>query len=774
MKNAHPACSEKPASRVSLFYAEMRLGLFVIFLTIAFSCAPPKRETANSVAKQVDVFIGTTGGGNLHPGATTPFGMIALSPHTDRQHWGNMGYNHADSFIIGFVHNQVSGIGNSEYGNFLVMPARNSITLENFGYKSPRTDERAKPGYYSTLLTKPNVRAELVATARTAHHRYTFKQNAKGDTLKLILNMSRCSFPQKSMRSEAKVGEDGLVHGFGIYNGGFGSDPSEMQAFFSAKPSKKPDFVAVYKQSEIRSDLQSIQAAEGEECGAILGWVANKDEEVIELTSAVSYKSFQNSDAYIRAIEEKSTTFKRIAEQVETAWNELLNKIQIQGGSESEQKLFYTALYRMCLMPTDITGETPDNFKTTGKSFTNYFAVWDTYRTQNPFFTLWLPSLQKDLLNSLLDIADHRGWLPDGFTGNAFTSMQGGTNADVLFADAAVKNLKGVDYERAFKYVMKNATDTTGDKPSIQATKGRFPEYLRQGFLYADKQWVSVSKSLEYAYNDYCVYALASALGKGDSAKFALERASKVFTLFDTTTGFFRPKRSDGKWVEPFKPTMIFPEGQVWSYEVHYYEGSAWQYLGYVPHDFYRLIALLGGKEKFIAKWDTMFTNREKEGYFTIWNEPDMLALWQYIYAGKADRVQLFSRDVLKKDFRVAPDGYKGNDDSGTLSAWYVWASLGLFPNAGQDWYFIGSPVFTKAVIKLENGNELVINAPNTSERNVYVKSLKLNGVPIERAWIRHSEIASGATLDFEMTSLPTDWGSKELPPSPLSKKSNN
>ncbi len=753
----------------------MRLILLALILTTALACAPPAKEVANSVAKQVDVFIGTTAGGNVHPGATTPFGMIALSPHTNTQDWINMGYNHADSFIIGFVHNQVSGIGCAEYGNFLVMPVRNSTTLENFGYKSPRTDERGKPGYYATMLTKPNVQVELTATARTAHHRYTFKQNAKGDTLKLFFNMSRCSFPQKPKHSEASIGNDGTIHGLGIFYGGFGSDPKEMQAFFSAKPSKKPDFIAVYKlsnkRSEIRSDLQSIQAEDSEECGAILGWIASKDEEEIELTSAISYKSFQNSDNYIRAIEEKSTSFNRIAAQVEIAWNELLNKVQIQGGSKAEQTLFYTALYRMCLMPTDITGETPDTFKTTGKAFTNYFAIWDTYRTQNPFFTLWLPSLQKDLLNSLLDIADHRGWLPDGFTGNAFTSMQGGTNADVLFADVAVKNLKGVDYERAFKYVMKNATDTTGDKPNINARKGRFPEYLRQGFLYADKQWVSVSKSLEYAYNDYCVYALANAIGKGDSAKFALERASKVFELFDTTTGFFRPKRSDGKWVEPFKPTMIFPEGQVWSYEVHYYEGSAWQYLGYVPHNFYRLIALLGGKEKFIAKWDTMLTSRDKEGYFTIWNEPDMLAVWQYIYAGKADRVQLFTRDILKKDFRVAPDGYKGNDDSGTLSAWYVWASLGLFPNAGQDWYFVGSPVFTKVVMKLENGNSLVINAPNASEKNVYVKSLKLNGIPIERAWLRHSEIANGATLDFEMTDMPTDWGSRELPPSPTFKK---
>jgi predicted alpha-1,2-mannosidase len=744
-------------------------------LMTALSCAPPAKDVANSVAKQVDVFIGTTVGGNLHPGATTPFGMIALSPHTETQDWINMGYNHADSFVIGFVHNQVSGIGCAEYGNFLVMPARNSTTLENFGYKSPRTNERGKPGYYATWLTKPNVQVELTATARTAHHRYTFKQNAKGDTLKLFFNMSHCSFPQKPKHSEANIDNDGMVCGVGMIDGGFGSEPSEMQAFFSAKPSKKPDFIAVYKlsnkQSEIRSDLQAIQAGEGEECGAILGWIANKDEEEIELTSAISYKSFQNSDNYIRAIEEKRTTFNRIAAQVETAWNELLSKIQVQGGSESERTLFYTALYRMCLMPTDITGETPDSFKATGKAFTNYFAIWDTYRTQNPFFTLWLASLQKDLLNSLLDIADNRGWLPDGFTGNALTPIQGGTNADVLFADAAVKKLQGVDYERAFKYVMKNATDTTGDKPNINARKGRFPEYLQQGFLYADKQWVSVSKSLEYAYNDYCVYALANAIGKGDSAKFALERASKVFELFDTTTGFFRPKRSNGTWVEPFKPTMIFPEGQVWSYEVHYYEGSAWQYLGYVPHDFYRLIALLGGKEKFIAKWDTMLTNRDKEGYFTIWNEPDMLAVWQYIYAGKADRVQLFTRDILKRDFRVAPDGYKGNDDSGTLSAWYVWASIGLFPNAGQDWYFVGSPVFTKVVMKLENGNALVINAPNASEKNVYVKSLKLNGVPIERAWLRHSEIANGATLDFEMSDTPTDWGSRELPPTPLSEK---
>lgn len=732
------------------------------------ACAPPSKQTRAKPSNLVDVFTGTTKGGNVHPGATTPFGMIALSPHTDLQDWLNMGYTHSDSFIIGFVHNQVSGIGNSEYGNFLVMPARNTFSLTNFGYKSPRTSEQGKTGYYAAHLTKPNVFAELTATARTGHHRYTFKQNAKGDTLKILFNMSRCSFPQKPLESQAAVDENGFIHGSGIYSGGFGSDPSQMQAYFSAKPSEKPDHIYFYRQSEILNKANSIHAGENEECGVVLCWAANEEEKIIELTTAVSYCSLENADKYIASIEEKNTSFSLIREQVQTAWNQLLGKIQIEGGTSEEQKLFYTALYRICMMPTDITGETPIGFKTTGKAFTNYFAIWDTYRTQNPFLTLWLPSLQKDLLNALLDIADNRGWLPDGFTGNAFTPMQGGTNADVLFADAAVKKLQGVDYERAYQYLLKNATNTTGDKPDVGATKGRFQAYLQQGFLHADKQWVSVSKSLEYAYNDYCFYALANTMNKGDSAKFALNRSTKIFELFDTTTGFFRPKQSNGKWNEPFDPTMIFPEGVSWTYQVHYYEGSAWQYLGYVPHDFYGLMKRLGGREKFIAKWDSMFANRHKNGYFTIWNEPDMLAVWQYIYAGRADRTQLFTRDILKKDFRIAPDGYIGNDDSGTLSAWYIWASLGLFPNAGQDWYFIGSPVFTKATISLENGKSLIINALNASEKNVFVKSFKLNGIPMERAWIRHSEIASGATLEFEMTNTPTDWGSGILPPSPM------
>ncbi len=749
----------------------------VLTLLVALMChAPLQAQATRSPVDYVNPMIGTAAGGNTHPGATTPWGLIALTPHTDEQGWGNMGYRYENRYIIGFAHNQVSGVGSGEYGNFLVMPARNAVALSSFGYKSERVDETATAGYYAATLTAPNVRAELTAQARTGHHRYTFAGGNKGDTLRIIFNAARASHPQYAAATTAQVAENGrVVRLQGRFTDGFGSEPPDFTAFFTAHVSELPANYAVWNGDRVETAVH-ISAEEREDCGVVLNFISDGNPKIIELTTAVSYRAAQNADAYIAEFQAQRKTFDDVKSDAREQWNNRLNSITIEGASDIDLTIFYTALYHALLMPTDITGETPDGFKTSGRAFTNYFAIWDTYRTLNPFLTLLFPSVQREMLNALLDIADNRGWLPDGFTGNGLTQMQGGTNADVLFADAAAKRLQGVDYERAYRYLKKNAT-VNGDSPAfsgLRARKGRYAAYLKNGWLACDKQWASVSKSLEYAYNDYCVWVVADYLNRGSEAEAFKARSRTIFTLFDAQTGFFRPKKTDGAWLSPFNPARVFPPGQVWSAEVHYYEGSAWQYLGYVPHDFYGLIRRLGGNEKFTAKWDTLFANRSgadfTKGFFSVSNEPDMLAPFQYIYAGRADRAQFWSRKLIEENFKATPDGLPGNDDSGTTSAWLLFAALGLFPNAGQDWYFIGSPTFKKATLRLENGKSLIIYARNTSTQNIYVKSLRLNGKKLNRAWIRHRELENGATLEFEMTDAPTRFGAIETPPSPFGK----
>lgn len=752
--------------------------LWLVVLCLSAESAA-KAQSLKTFAEYVNPLIGTAAGGNTHPGATTPWGLIALSPHTDEKGWGNMGYRFENQRIIGFVHNQTSGIGSGEYGNFLVMPARNAIMLADYGYKSERQEERASAGYYAVTLTSAQVKVELTARARTAHHRYTFAAGNKGDTLRLIFNAARASHPQYALESHASIEDSGrCVRLSGRFTGGFGSEPPDFTAYFAASVSETPLSVALWKNGRLVASAKSISAGEKEECGVVLSFLSDGRQKTIELVAALSYRSPQNADAYLLEFAQTRKSFDDVRRNAQRTWDSLLSRIEIEGASDEQKTIFYTALYHALLMPTDITGETSEDFRATGKAFTNYFAIWDTYRTLHPLLTLIFPSVQQAMLNALLDIAEHHGWLPDGFTGNAFTVMQGGTNADVLFADAAAKRLSGVDYERAYRYVLKNATEA-GDPPSpsgLEARKGRYAEYLAKGWLACDMHWLSVSKSLEYAYNDYCVWALADYLGRSQEAEAFKARSRQVFTLFDAQTGFFRPKKSSGEWLAPFDPARVFPPGMAWSAETHYYEGSAWQYLGYVPHDFYGLIKRLGAEATFVAKWDTLLARRHidfNKGYFSLSNEPCMLVPFQYLYAGRGDRTQFWTRQLIAENFKAAPDGLPGNDDSGTLSAWLVFAAIGIFPNAGQDWYFVGSPLFKKVTVRLENGKQLIVNAPKTSNKNRYVKSLRLNGKALNRLWLRHSELAQGAKLDFEMTDKPTRFGRWNFPPSPFGKTLN-
>lgn len=713
----------------------------------------------------VNPFIGTTSGGNVHPGATLPFAMLNVTPHTETLDWSNMGYNYADSMIVGFVHNQLSGIGNSEFGNFLVMPTLkvDANLLPNFGIRAKKYNEIAEPGFYSVLLDS-SILAEVTAQSRLGQHRYTFLNTAIGDTVWVVINLARASHPQKVIAS--KLIWDDSKNCFlaeGRYNGGFATNPSDYSTFAAFKSLQKPDIIRTWKDSLI-SEQKSQEGENAEQLGGLLGFMVDSSPFEIELQVGISYKHSLQAYQYV---EKNTNSFNETRGNAVQLWENLLGKFLVNGGTDEQKRIFYTALYRMYLMPTDVTGETPGRIsKRNNRQFTNYFAIWDTFRAPHPFFTLVEPSTQSEMLNSLLDISDQFGWLPDGHSGNGLTKIQGGTNADILFLDAWEKQLQGVDYERAFSYLLKNATEPSPDPLDGSATRGRHPEYLEKGWLSSDLQWASVSKSLEYAYNDYAVWKLGSDLGKNNSVSKAKERALGIFTLFDDESGFFRPKKSDGNWITDFVPSYTYSPDS-WTYRLHYYEGSAWHYLGYVPHLFPKLIEKLGGDAAFVQKWDEQFEKRHIRGYFNIENEPVILAPYQYIYAGRPDKVQEIIPLILSESYHATPFGWPGNDDSGTLSAWYVFSALGFYPNPGQNWYFLGTPLFDESHLQLENGKEIVITVNRNSDDQHYIKKVTLNDRPLNRAFIFHHELINGAQLDFEMSSTPTDWARGIKPPSP-------
>ncbi|MDX2128158.1 MAG: GH92 family glycosyl hydrolase [Chloroherpetonaceae bacterium] len=752
--------------------------LFALLLTVSLLLkAGFNFLFAQSKISKVNPFIGTDGGGNVHPGATVPWGMIALTPRTEERGWGNMGYRKENKFILGFVHNQVSGVGSGEYGNFLLMPARGATELVRDKEYSSRESEVASPGYYKVFLTKPKVTVELTANESIGYHRYTF-DDSSSDTLKIIFNASEASHPQTVSSAESEYDpKRNELRCTAVYTGGFGELPSDFRAYFVASFSEKPVAVHYWKNGGIiTSNNEPNRSESNEESGIVVSFLPKKNRKSIEVIASVSYLNFESAKKKIDDTKRKKQSFDQTRKSAELTWESYLNRISIEGATKETETIFYTALYHSLLMPTRLNEWEKDKAGTFKKThaYTNYFAIWDIYRTLSPFLSLILPSIQRDMLNALIDIGNQYGWLPDGFTGNAFTPMQGGTNADVLFADAAVKDLPGVRYEEAFQLVLKNGF-IPGDEPNLKSTRafrGKPRQYLESGWLGADEMWQSVSKSLEFAYNDFALWSFGKKIKKESEVAFAFERSQKIFALFDSTTGFFRPKNRNGEWVENFKPEFVFPEGLFWSAEVHYYEGSAWQYLGYVPHDPYGLISRLGGDRAFVEKWDFFFNHRSNrdytKGYFSVSNEPDMLAPFLYIYAKRADRTQFWTNLILQENFDTTAAGLPGNDDSGTTSAWFLFSSLGLFPVAGQPIYLLTSPQFQNASLTLENGKKLTIRCTNKTKENIYIKSLKLNGKSINRAWLMHDEIKNGATLEFTLSSIPTDFGNSELPPNPI------
>lgn len=406
-------------------------------------------------------------------------------------------------------------------------------------------------------------------------------------------------------------------------------------------------------------------------------------------------------------------------------------------------------------MPTDVTGENP-HWDPQHPHYWDHYCLWDVFRTVMPLHTLIVPDRQVEIINSLIDVYNNKGWLPDAWTAGDYAMVQGGSNADIVIADAVVKGLEGFDLAKAYEAMKKNA-EQTSDSSEVYGRE--LTEFFKYGYC-SNNTKRAVSRTLEYAYNDFCIAQVAQKMQNEEDYTKYIERSLACFNLFNNDEGLFLAKDPSGNWIEKSKP--IYKQPTHYSNAPYFYEGNAYTYSTFAPHDVQGLINRHGGKQNFVDFLDFMF---DSVG-FNLGNEPLFLVPYMYNYAGRPDKTAIRVRDIIEKQYQVGDDGIPGQDDSGAMSAWYVFSGIGIFPVAGQDVYLIGSPVFEKTTINLGNGKTFKITTTNYSPENIYVQSVRLNSANHDQPWIKHEDIIKGGELNIKMSNQPSDWGTKNFPPS--------
>jgi len=737
----------------------------------------------------VNPFIGTADHGHTFPGAVLPGGLVQLGPDTGIKGWDwCSGYHYSDSTIIGFSHLHRSGMGAGDWGDILLMPTSGKLKVEpgtkenpGEGYRSKfsHQGEKASPGYYSVNLTDYRIKAELTVSERAGFHRYTFP---KSEASHILIDMEH-GIGDKCTDAQVKIVNNTEIEGHRASNGFV----KKQNVYFCAKFSKPFNSSGTWVKNNIKPGSKEES---GTNIGAYIDFITSENE-VVEVKVGISYTSVAQARLNLDT-EIPKWEFDRVKDDAKMKWDKALEKIEVamdKGTDETynKQKLvtFYTALYHSLLFPTtfgDVDGKYMglDNEVHAAKDFTyrSCFSLWDTFRAEMPLLTLINPERTNDVINTMIAQYEQGGWMPTPQQfGNSYTNDMIGDHPVVVILDALKKGIKNFDAEKAYEAVKKNAMETP---PSDHRSRGRvgLADYLKYGYVPYDKVRESVSRTLEYAYNDWCVAQLAKVLGKTSDYEMFMKRAANYKNIIDTSTGFARPKNSNGEWLSPFDPKFI---GQ--GNNRHYTEANAWQYTWFVPHDVQGLMILEGGRENFVKKLDSLFTTSSDIhstvsdvtgliGQYAHGNEPSHHTLYLYNYAGAPWKTQAMARNVMDSLYHEGPAGLCGNEDMGQMSAWYVLSAMGFYPVApGQNVYSIGSPEFSKVTIHLDksynNGKQFVIEAKNNSKANKYIQSATLNGKPLNKPWFDHADIKSGGTLIFIMGPQPNkNWGSgKEAAP---------
>lgn len=760
-----------------------QFGLLAMMLVAGIWC----HAQQGSPNSYVNPLVGTHKMGHTYPGATVPFGAVQLSPETDTlpyevdgQYNKDVykycaGYQYADSTIVGFSHTHFSGTGHSDLGDILLMPTTGPLHTHPGtaarpadGYRSPyrHSTEVAEPGYYRVLLDRYNIEAELTTTTRVGVHRYRFPAT---DSARILLDLvyGIYNYPDKNVWSFVRVENDTLVTGYRQTNG-WGRTRTVYFAMTFSRPIRSYGWQNESKKQVYRGFWRKWNQEQNfpEMAGTQLrGWfgfdMANPGDVIVKV--GISPVSTANALQNLRE-EVPHNNFDRVRQDAREQWLIQLSAINIDADDEVK-KNFYTALYHTLINPTvyiDRNGQyrgLDQNVHTTNSANYTTFSLWDTYRALHPLFNIICPERNGAMVQSMLHHYDQsvHHMLPIwSHYANENWCMIGYHAASVV-ADAVVKGTGGFDAQHAL-----DACVATARHRSFEG----LGYYMDMGYVPEDKSGASVSKTLEYAYDDWAIAQMARKLNRMDVYGEFARRAGNYRNVFDSSTGFMRPRLSNGAFRTPFNTLNTDEPGFI--------EGNSWNYSLYVPHEPEKMIALMGGNKRFAQHLDSLFTMQLPDSFFAHTedvtregiignyvhgNEPSHHVAYLYNHCGTPWKTQERVRMIMKKMYHPTPDGLSGNDDCGQMSAWYIFSALGFYPIApGSDRYELGSPAVHRGTVRvggIASEKFLTIIAKNQGDKNVYVQKVTLNGQPLNRTWITHDEIMNGGTLTFTMGSRP-------------------
>ena len=710
-------------------------------------------QQSDSLISKVDPFIGTGGHGHTYPGATTPFGMVQLSPDTRIDDWdGCSGYHYSDSTILGFSHMHLSGTGVGDYGDIRIMPVIGELKLrpgtkENSeeGYQSRfrHDNEKASPGYYSVHLDDYKIDVELTASKRVGFHKYKFP---KATDAHVVLDLKEAVRTEKIHNLTINIEDNRTISGLRRS----ASWARDQYCYYVIEFNRDFEEFGIQINGEKQ---ESLRMAEGKDIQAWFDFNTENDQEIF-IKVGLSAVSVEGAKKNLQA-EVPHWDFQKTMKETQTKWENELSKIEVKG-EEKDVSIFYTALYHALLAPntwSDVDGQyRGHDLKIHESDHTVYtvFSLWDTFRAEHPLLTFTHPERVNEMIKSMLLMYEKDGLLPVWELAACETDCMIGYHSIPVIYDSYAKGIGDFDPTEALDAMVNSArADIFG-----------IDLYKKYGYVKADQDGESVSKTLEYAYDDWCIAMMAKDLGRMDIYEEFIKRAQNYKNLFDSSTGFMRAK-INAEWQKPFSPTEV---------NFHFTEANSWQYSMFVPQDVNGLIQLHGGDEAFEAKLDELFetdmelTGRHQSditgliGQYAHGNEPSHHMAYLYNYVGKPWKAQKVLAQIMNELYHDQPDGLSGNEDCGQMSAWYVLSSLGFYPvTPGSNDYIIGTPVFEEVNFKLPNGKTLNIKSENFNKNNIYVQNINVNGSDHAKSYFTHEELLEGGEIIFEMGAEPNE-----------------
>lgn len=728
--------------------------IFLVGILLTISCNFKENSNNESLTSLVNPFIGTDGPGNTYPGATLPFGMVQLSPDIGVPGWDRIaGYFYPDSIITGFSHMHLSGTGAGDLYDVLIMPTNSRFQkrIEQNNYKPfsyfSHQNEKASPGYYQVDLQSFGIKAELTATERVGIQRYVFPAD---EQTKIHIDLGYHINWDKPTETHIRVVDNTTLEGFRHSTGW----AKNQRVFFVIKLSEPFENYQLFQENKLVEEF-----SENADKRIELNYKTTENQSVVVKTALSSHSiegAYKNMEA-----EAQGFDFDQFKQNANQTWENQLKKVEIKTSLQEQKEIFYTMLYQSMIVPnllSDVDGgyKGADNQQHTAKNFQRYdtFSLWDTFRAAHPLYTILQPEKTEHFIASLLAHYQETGLLPVWSMQGNETNMMIGYHAVPVVVDAYFKGIP-MNVELAYNACKESAMED-GREVNLYKEYGFIPYDLDT----SGENW-SVSKTLEYAYDDWCVAMFAKDLNKLDDYEYFINRSRNWLQLFDDKTQFFRPKNSKNEFIKKFNPK---------DYSKYFCESNAWQYRWFVPQDIPALVQQMGGEKYFEIKLDSMFsfasTKDEKLpifstgmiGQYVHGNEPSHHIAYLYNYTKSPSKTQEKVAEIIKGQYKNQPDGHCGNEDCGQMASWYIFSAMGFYPiNPAQGAFWIGVPTFKEMTLHLENGKTFKITARNLTDKNKYIKDLYLNNKPLQRLYITYSEIMQGGELVFDMTETPHD-----------------